>query len=410
MRYFSAVLAIVLPLISVGCRTQPEPSPAPRQVYRPFGETLRFLQKYTKVVRLSDGPRQVLVAPEFAGRVMASTLAGEEGLALGWIKREVVSGRLKSEQFVNYGGAERFWLAPEGGQYALYFKPGADFTLSEWFVPPVFNNSSFEVTDSSERSVTMKKDMELQNWSKTKFKLTVQRTVSLLSDQEVASALGVSIPDGVQFVAYKTHNVVTNRGEPITKDGGLVSIWILGMFPTEGDVLIIAPYRPDKLGGSGPKVKSDYFGEVPPDRLKVLDDPPVVLFKGDANYRSKIGLSPKRTTGVLGSIDWKRSLLTIAKTPVVKPDGLYVNNAWEPQENPFEGDAVNSYNDGPSGPKKEQFGYFYELETLSPTNELGTAESLVHDQITVHIAGPVEKLNAVAKAVLGADLTKLPRL
>ena len=34
-----------------------------------------------------------------------------------------------------FGGEDRFWLGPEGGQFALYFKPGDPFDLDHWQVP-----------------------------------------------------------------------------------------------------------------------------------------------------------------------------------------------------------------------------------------------------------------------------------
>jgi len=407
MRYLILALAFLLG----SCRTGQEPTPKIRNVYKTFAETRALISAHTDPVILKDGPRQVVVAPGFAGRVMVSTLDGDRGLALGWIKEEVVTGKLRDEHFVNYGAAERLWLAPEGGQFALYFAPGTDYNLENWYVPAAFNNTELPVLDRKDTQVMMGKEIELQNWSGTKFKLALERAVSLLSAGEIEAVLGTPVPGGVKYVAYKSHNIVRNAGlDPIARGGGLVAIWILGMFTTEGDAQVMIPYIPDERGGKGPKVKSDYFGKVPSDRLKVLDKPPVVLFKADANYRSKIGLSPRRTTGVMGSIDWKRSILTIVKTPVVDRNGLYVNNAWEPQERPFAGDAVNAYNDGPSGPEKKQFGFFYEMETLSPAKELAPGESLKHDHITIHFQGPLEALKPIALKVLGVDLETIPHL
>ena len=38
-----------------------------------------------------------------------------------------------------FGGEDRFWLGPEGGQYALYFKPDDPFDLDHWQVPDAFD-------------------------------------------------------------------------------------------------------------------------------------------------------------------------------------------------------------------------------------------------------------------------------
>ena len=51
-----------------------------------------------------------------------------------------------------------------------------------------------------------------------------------------------------------------------------------------------------------------------------------------------------------------------------QPEGAtdYVNSMWEIQKEPFAGDVVNSYNDGPPAPGAKPLGPFYELETSSP--------------------------------------------
>jgi hypothetical protein len=84
---------------------------------------------------------------------------------------------------------------------------------------------------------------------------------------------------------------------------------------------------------------------------------------------------------------------------------VYLNNAWVlPQPDPFHGDAVNSYNDGPTEPGGKALGGFYELETLSPARELATGDSLTHVHSTFHFQAGIADLNKLAKAILGIDL------
>jgi hypothetical protein len=85
-----------------------------------------------------------------------------------------------------------------------------------------------------------------------------------------------------------------------------------------------------------------------------------------SKYRSKIGLSPKRARKVLGSYDAVNGVLTIVQYN--KPEGAadYVNSMWQIQDQPYQGDVVNSYNDGPTAPGGKPLGPFYELETSSP--------------------------------------------
>ena len=63
----------------------------------------------------------------------------------------------------------------------------------------------------------------------------------------------------------------------------------------------------------------------------------------------------------------------------------------EPQEDPFAGDVINSYNDGPVE-DGSIMGPFYEIETSSPGAELAPGASLVHTQKVIHIQGKDEQL------------------
>ncbi len=77
---------------------------------------------------------------------------------------------------------------------------------------------------------------------------------------------------------------------------------------------------------------------------------------------------------------------------------------WEIQEEPYDGDVVNSYNDGPPEPGVPPLGGFYELETSSPALDLAPGESYTHIHQTVHLSGEIAQLDPVAKQVLGATV------
>ena len=71
-----------------------------------------------------------------------------------------------------------------------------------------------------------------------------------------------------------------------------------------------------------------YFGKPPAERLKVGDG--VLFFSGDGQFRSKIGLSPKRARDVAGSWDAEAGVLTIVKyTQPAAGVTDYVNSMWE---------------------------------------------------------------------------------
>jgi hypothetical protein len=108
----------------------------------------------------------------------------------------------------------------------------------------------------------------------------------------------------------------------------------------------------------------------------------------------------------MGSFDSENNILTLLICKL--PEGVkdYVNSSWQIQENPFSGDALNSYNDGllEDG---TQMGPFYELETSSPAAALVPGKSLTHSQVTLHLTGEKQLLNSIAQKVLGVSLEEI---
>jgi hypothetical protein len=137
----------------------------------------------------------------------------------------------------------------------------------------------------------------------------------------------------------------------------------------------------------------------------VKDD--VLFFSGDGKCRSKIGLSPQRAKPIMGSYDSSNKVLTLVQYS--KPEGVidYVNSLWEMQEEPYRGDAANSYNDGPPAPGKKPLGPFYELESSSPAAGLEASESITHIHRTIHLQGPESLLDRVCIKTLGVSLEEI---
>ncbi len=380
-----------------------------------YQDDVAFLARHTQVMELTnDEGARVAVCPELQGRVMTSTCEGPQGLSLGWINRAFIKAGMNDPHFNNYGGEDRFWLGPEGGQFALWFADGAEQSLENWLTPPAFNTGPFErVGNSNVPGYRFRRQMQITNASSTEFVLSIERYVRLLN----AGAFGVSFGADAEkhlgtgtakMVGFETQNKVTNQGAAHSKTSGLISIWILGMFPPGEETIIIAPYRTGSEEELGPIVNADYFGPVPDDRLVVSSN--AVLFRGDGNYRSKIGLTPARAKPVVGSIDFTRGVLTLVHytMPENPSSKAYVNNTWVlPQPAPFSGDALNSYNDGPPEPGAKSLGGFYELETLSPAKELATGDAMTHIHQTFHIRGTLDELAALAKLTLGVELNEV---
>ncbi|NTV82007.1 MAG: hypothetical protein HGA24_11375, partial [Candidatus Aminicenantes bacterium] len=194
-----------------------------------------------------------------------------------------------------------------------------------------------------------------------------------------------------------------------TKDTGLLSIWILGMFNPSPETTIVIPFKPGPEAELGPAVNDAYFGKVPADRLVVREKEGVLFFSGDGKYRSKIGISPARVKPFAGSYDAASEVLTIVHLTVPEGATDYVNSMWEIQEKPFAGDVVNSYNDGPAAPGAKPLGPFYELESSSPAAALGPGGTLRHVHTTMHFQGPDKALDAIARKVLGVGIEEIEK-
>ncbi len=377
-----------------------------------FADDVAFMEKHTPIVLLKDGDAAVAIAPDYQGRVMTSTYDRKAGPSFGWINRPVMEKGLLSdeerkgtleEHIYIFGGEERFWLGPEGGQYAIFFKPGTQFEFSDWTTPPVIDTEAYELVEQTNTSATFKHRAELINYSGTKFDLGIERIVTLLDKQAASRLLDVELGEGVRMVGYETDNRITNTGSNAWKaETGLLSIWILGMYNPSPETTVVIPFKEGSESDLGPKVNDTYFGKVPPEYLKVEDD--ILFFKGDGTRRGKIGITPQRSEGIAGSYDAAGRVLNIVTYNVQAAPNGFVNSMWELQEKPYAGDVINSYNDGSPEPGVDPLGPFYELETSSPAAALKPGESMKHVQRTFHIQGSEAELDPIARRLLGVGL------
>jgi hypothetical protein len=376
-----------------------------------YGAVRDFLVAHTQVVELTgENGERVAVCPEYQGRVMTSTAADLEGTSYGWVNREFIERGVADKHFNNYGGEDRFWLGPEGGPYALFFAPGAAQTLANWYTPPALNDGAFKVTSTqSDPHYRLTRQIQLTNAARTPFTLEVNREIHLQKLHHFEKLFGAEAQEAVKagqlrMVGFQSINTITNRGPAMARDKGLIAVWSLGQFPASDRTSIIIPYKGAGEPELGPIINSDYFGQVPPQRLRVNSQ--AVWFTGDGKYRSKVGVPQQRAKPIAGSIDLDHGVLTLVHFTI--PDDPtaygYVNNTWGKQSEPFRGDVFNSYNDGPPEPGKMALGGFYELESLSPAAALPTGRSITHRQTTFHIEGDIAHLTRVAKAALGVDI------
>lgn len=368
-----------------------------------FRADLDLLRGRYQVIELSAGQGHIVVAPELQGRVMTSGFVAD-GPSLGWINAEAVAQGERDAPFNDYGGQDRLWLGPEGGQFALFFDAAGLQNVNTWRVPQALNQGGFNVVAHNESSVRMQRAVELTNAAGTRISLQVERTVRAIPRLDAGRLLDARLPESLAYVGFVSENRIINTGPaPLTRESGAVSLWSAGQFPAGDQTVVILPFRDN---GEGPRLTT-YFSESPgAEHYKIDGETGVVLFRAHGRQHFKIGLPPDQTTGNLASIDLAAGILTIVQFDPTPQAKEFVNFTWQvPQTQPFEGDVAFVYN-GPSSQGQRVYG----LETCSPAAFLAPGASLAHHHRTLQFAGPLEVLSHISQSVLGVSLERVRSL
>ena len=352
-------------------RTKPIMTAAPT-----FSDDLAFLRSHTDVIVLSDeaAKARVAIVPAWQGRVMTSTVGADPGPSFGWVNRELIGSGKVLPQINAFGGEDRLWLGPEGGQYSIFFPPGAPFDFAHWRVPASLDTHPFRVVSHSSDRAQFESNFTLINYSGTRFDVLISREVRLLDRASAWLELGMPASGNVALIGYQSRNVLRNAGPRHgAKKPGSCRSGFWGCFLRAAPRRLSYRSSQDPNPTLGPIVTSDYFGAIPADRLKVTES--AVFLSGDGRLRSKLGINARRSLGKLGSFDAERNVLTLVQFP--QPEGItdYVNSRWLIQDDPYAGDAINAYNDGPPGPGAKSMGPFFELESSSPAAALAGGRS-----------------------------------
>ncbi|WP_299667931.1 DUF6786 family protein [uncultured Polaribacter sp.] len=364
-----------------------------------FGYDAAFLKKHDKkLVILKSGAAKVIVSPKFQAKVFTSTADGNEGKSLGWINYKAFG---KQNKHMNaYGGENRFWLGPEGGVFSLFFEPKTAMIFDNWKTPAPIDNESWDVIRVNGNSILLTKKMRLKNYSNVDFNMNVEREILILAENEIEKILKIS-SENLKVVGYKTKNSIENNGNfAWTETTGAPCIWILDMFPPSEKTTVVVPYNTD---AEGKIATTDYFGQIPENRVTTNNG--TLYFKADGKSRGKLGIGPKRANNIAGSYDGINKILTITLFDV-DANATYLNQEWKLEGNPFVGDAINAYNDGPLD-DGSQMGPFYEIESVSPAAFLKPNEKLTHNHTVFHFMGKLEQLNSISKRVLGVALEEI---
>ena len=166
--YMPAMVGLIL--LTLGLETKGEEMS--------YGEVREFLSKYTNVVELSNSRgARVAVCPQWQGRVMTSSCAGEEGASFGFVNRDFIEKGQLDERFNNYGAEDRMWLSARRRSLQPLVCTGRRtepgplvHTASD------MNSGAYETSGTADSSsCRMTRQMKLQNASGTKFDLAVTR-------------------------------------------------------------------------------------------------------------------------------------------------------------------------------------------------------------------------------------------
>ncbi|MGK9117786.1 hypothetical protein KXS00_07485 [Olivibacter jilunii] len=401
------IVSSILALFSVACSQSSKKSDKQATIaskemttYKPgsFGYDIAFLSKRDSVIVLKDvhGDAQVVVSPKYQAKVFTSTADGERGRSFGWINYAAFDK--KDEHMNAYGGEDRLWLGPEGGKFSLFFEPKSTMEFANWHTPSAVDTEPWEVSASNDREVTLHKQTAITNYTGTELQIQLSRNIEILEKKDIEQVLGLSWSESIKTVGFRTTNKILNQGDKAwDKQSGAPCLWSLDMFTPTPQTVIIIPFEKEVKGKIA---TTDYFGEISKDRLITKDS--VLLFKADGKSRGKLGIPPQRVKPIAGSYAADTKVLTITYFDI-HPKATYLNQEWTPDKDPFTGDAMNAYNDGPLA-DGSQMGPFYEIESVSPAAFLKPKEELTHHHYVFHFTGEEGDLDAIAQKVLGISL------
>ncbi|MBN2762803.1 MAG: hypothetical protein JXR41_06915 [Bacteroidales bacterium] len=408
MKGITVLLTVYLMLTFSGCNNPKKKDMKEKE--GTYGYDLNFLKEKDKgliVLKGYNEKAEVIVSPKYQAKVFTSTTTGPEGASLGFVNHDVLNSSVIDEHMNGYGGENRFWLGPEGGKYSVFFEPGKEQVFDNWHTPKAIDTESWDVKEILSEEVTLTKDMELNNYQGNILRISAHRKIKILSSGQVEQELEVQLPEGINVVAYSTVNKITNLNDfKWDEKTGTVCIWILDMFNPSDSAVTVVPYNEGDETEMGVIATTGYFGEIPSDRIQY--EPGTLYLKTDGQYRSKLGMSAKRTKAIAGNYDPLSKRLTII-TFDADPTAVYLNQEWNPGLNPLVGDALNAYNDGPLE-DGSIMGPFLELESCSPAAFLKPGESLSHRHNVFHFTGEEAVLSPVCEKLMGVSLEKVKRI
>ena len=363
-----------------------------------YADDLALVEKRTAIVELKadGGAARALVTPDLQGRILTTTAAGTDGASNGWFDRAVFT--TNDSVTGGVGGEDRVWITPLGSQHSFYYGQSVPLNEDNWSVPAPIEHEPFTVMNQSARSVWLRKDMTLTNFSGTALTMQLDRRLTLHGRAGVEQQLGVSLPEEVVSVGFTSDHRLKNTGNSTwTKASGLAGIWNAGTFLGTDGATVILPLR----RGKNLDDLLTYMGPLGEERL--WQNGSAAYFRGDGRYRSKVGIPPRVARDTYAAYVPEADRLTIVRFSLAG-DTLYANTAVSIQDDPYRGEAIPIYNNGPLDYQPTEEVSFFELESTSALRELKPGWMIGHSHEVYHLIGEREDLAPLCRQLTGAEL------
>lgn len=377
-----------------------------------IGQELSFFSKYSVDAQVLKNDESVLIfSPTYHGRIFTSAFGDESSPSLGWFNRELVALKNRNLRTAFIGGEDALFVGPEGGDASVYFDRGALWTEENRKLPEIVSTNAWKMVSRSDTRARFEARGELTNALGTKFSISVEREISLLSRDDVSKILGVEIPQGLKLVAFQSMNKLTNTSDKKwTEKTGMLNMSVKSCFNANKTVYAFVPYRAGDASEYGDVVRDNVFDSATSasplgDRISIFDD--YIRFKCDGRHISGIGVNSRRSEGIAFSYDDKNAVLTIVL--YIKPSGrrAYYPASWRNAQTGFDGEAISVYNNGPASRNIYFSNLFYEIATYSPALDLDAGRSQFHLQRTFHFHGSEYDLDLLAYKLTGVSLKQM---
>jgi len=330
-----------------------------------FGEVVKFLEDcdMPPLIR-SWGDPKIAISPHLAGKVMAITATGDDGINPFFINPDAIRNPNPDASYDCEGGG-RWWPLPEGQLrkgFSFYFPKGTSLEgdlRQVWRVPngpTEFDKAEFEMSkerDSIEQLILP--EIQMVNMNGNPFNIKVAVNHSIQSSELIKDVANIAYFHSIEFV---------NLGHQWNKDYGFAVPWILNMLKADPKAWIVAPVEKGTLDRVIDYHMSGENNDQPVSSDRFIQRGNYCLLKADGQSRGKLGLPPEITKGYIAAINLTEGTLFLMRVPYSQSKRTkYLDNTWWTKEL-YGGCPIDFYND--SG----EMGNFYEVEAVAPVKRV----------------------------------------